>query len=73
MGELGLELEEFQRRQRICSPELQEMTPRRMAAVKNVWPGIAKIQCGQLDAQPEGLVITEVRCPKAAALRARFF
>lgn len=42
MGELGLEIVKFQRSNPLGSPELQELTRRCMAAVKQVWPRIEK-------------------------------
>jgi hypothetical protein len=44
MGELGLEIVKFQRSNLLGSPELQELTRRCMAAVKQVWPSIEKVR-----------------------------
>jgi hypothetical protein len=42
MGELGLEIVNFQRNHKLVSPELQELTRRCMTAVIQVWPNIEK-------------------------------
>jgi hypothetical protein len=44
MGELGLEIVRFQRGNRVVSPELQRLTGRCMAAVRQVWPRIEKVR-----------------------------